>query len=79
MSSMVTEIVDKVSGPICRSVGLLVGRVHLTGSSRTLVGGDPWVPMFLTMAMDEFVAEISYELTPDRCQVYLILFVLLKI
>jgi hypothetical protein len=38
---------DKVSGPTCRSVGLFIGRVHLTGTSRTLVGGDPWVPMSL--------------------------------
>jgi hypothetical protein len=36
---------DKVSRPTCRSVGLLAGRVHLIGTSRTLVGGDPWVPM----------------------------------
>jgi hypothetical protein len=36
---------DKVSGPTCRLAGLLAGRVHLTGTSRTLVGGDPWVPM----------------------------------
>jgi hypothetical protein len=39
--------VDKVSGATCRSVGLLVGRIHLAGTSRTLVGGDPWVPMSL--------------------------------
>jgi hypothetical protein len=37
--------VDKVPGPTCRSAGLLAGRVHLTGTSGTLVGGDPWVPM----------------------------------
>jgi hypothetical protein len=36
---------DKVSGTTCRSAELLAGRVHLTGTSRTLVGGDPWVPM----------------------------------
>jgi hypothetical protein len=41
-------IVDKVSGPTCRSARLLAGRVHLTGTSGTLVGGDPWVPMSLT-------------------------------
>jgi hypothetical protein len=44
-SSKVDGIVDKVSGPTCRSAGLLAGRVHLTGTSETLVGGDPWVPM----------------------------------
>jgi hypothetical protein len=37
--------VDKVSGPTWRSAGLLAGRIHLTGTSRTLVGGGPWVPM----------------------------------
>jgi hypothetical protein len=36
---------DKVSRPTCRSVELLAGRVHLTGTFRTLLGGDPWVPM----------------------------------
>jgi hypothetical protein len=36
---------DKVSGPTCRSTGLLAGQVHLTGTSRILVGGDPGVPM----------------------------------
>jgi hypothetical protein len=45
MSSKVAGIVDKVSGPTCRSVGLLAGWVHLTGTSGTLVDGDPWVPM----------------------------------
>jgi hypothetical protein len=39
--------VDKVSGPTCRSVGLLAGWVHLIGTSGTLAGGDPWVPMSL--------------------------------
>jgi hypothetical protein len=43
--SKVAGIVDKVSGPTCRSAGLLASRVHLTGTSGTLVGGDPWVPM----------------------------------
>jgi hypothetical protein len=37
--------VDKVSGPTCRLAGLLAGGVHLTRTSGTLVGGDPWVPM----------------------------------
>jgi hypothetical protein len=37
--------VDKVSGSTCRSAGLLAGRVHSTGTSGTLVGGDPWVPI----------------------------------
>jgi hypothetical protein len=37
--------VDKVSGPTGRSAGLLAGQVYLTRTSRTLVGGDPWVPM----------------------------------
>jgi hypothetical protein len=37
--------VDKVSGPTCRLGGLLEGRVHLSGTSGTLVGGDPWVPI----------------------------------
>jgi hypothetical protein len=44
---MVVGVVDKIFGPICRLVGLLAGRVHLIGTSRTLVGGDPRVPMFL--------------------------------
>jgi hypothetical protein len=37
--------VNKVSEPTCKSAGLLAGRVHLTGTSGTLAGGDPWVPM----------------------------------
>jgi hypothetical protein len=41
-------IVDKVYGPTCSSAGLLAGRAHLIGTSGTLVGGDPWVPMSLT-------------------------------
>jgi hypothetical protein len=43
------------SGLWIRSPGLLAGRrvlvagrVHLTGTSGTLVGGDPWVPISLT-------------------------------
>jgi hypothetical protein len=28
----------------------LAGRVHLIGTSGTLVGGDPWVPMSVTGA-----------------------------
>jgi hypothetical protein len=39
--------VDKVAGPTCRSAEFLAGRVHLIGTSKTLVGGDPWVPMSL--------------------------------
>jgi hypothetical protein len=35
-----TGVVDKVFGP-CRLAGLLTGRVHLTGTSGTLVGGYP--------------------------------------
>jgi hypothetical protein len=44
---MVAGVVDNVSKPTCRSVGLLTGRVHLTGTSRTLVGGGPWILMSL--------------------------------
>jgi hypothetical protein len=36
--------VDKVSGPTCRSIGLLVGWVHLAGTSGTLVGGAHGYP-----------------------------------
>jgi hypothetical protein len=43
--------VDQVSGPTCRSAGLLSGRVHLTGTSETLVGGDPWVPMSIRRSL----------------------------
>jgi hypothetical protein len=46
-SPEVAGIVDKVSGTTCRSAGLLTSRVHLTGTSVTLVGGDPRVPMSL--------------------------------
>jgi hypothetical protein len=42
-SSKVVGVADKASGPTCRSAGLLAGRVHLTGTFGTLVGGDPWV------------------------------------
>jgi hypothetical protein len=50
--SKVVGVVDKVSGPTYSSAGLLAGRVHLTGTSRTLVGGDPWVPMSLKPPID---------------------------
>jgi hypothetical protein len=40
-SSKLVGVADKVSGSICRSVELMTGRVHLIGTSRTLVGGDP--------------------------------------
>jgi hypothetical protein len=43
---------DKVSRPTCRSAGLLAGRVLLAGTSGTLVGGDPWVPMSLKPSID---------------------------
>jgi hypothetical protein len=33
------------AGPTDRSVGLLVGQAHMSGTAETLVGGDPWVPM----------------------------------
>jgi hypothetical protein len=46
-SSKVAEVVYKVSGPTCRSAGLLTDWVHLPGTFGTLVGGDPWVPMSL--------------------------------
>jgi hypothetical protein len=46
--SKVAGVVDKVFGPTCRSAGLLADRVHLIGTSGTLVDGDPWVPMSLT-------------------------------
>jgi hypothetical protein len=49
---MVAEVVDKVSWPTCRSAGLLTGWVPLTGTSGTLVGGDPWVPMSLKPPID---------------------------
>jgi hypothetical protein len=32
-------------GPTDRSAGLLVGRIHLSGTAVSLVGGDPGVPM----------------------------------
>jgi hypothetical protein len=51
-SSKVVGIVDKVSGPTCRSAGLLAGQVHLIGTFVTLVGGDPWVPMSLKPPID---------------------------
>jgi hypothetical protein len=52
MSSKVAGVVDKVSGPTCRSAGFLTGWVHLTGTSRTLVSGDTWVPMSLKPPID---------------------------
>jgi hypothetical protein len=33
-------------------MGLLAGQVHMTGTSGTLVGGDPWVPMSLNQVLD---------------------------
>jgi hypothetical protein len=64
-SSKVARIVDKVFEPTCKSAGLLAGRVHLTGTSGTLVGGDPWVPMSLKI---EFFISISirFHHEPDR-------------
>jgi hypothetical protein len=67
-SSKVAGTADTVSRPTCRSVELLAGRVHLTGTSRTLVGGDPWVPMshnveklqYFTMCYQQVVGE-DYE------------------
>jgi hypothetical protein len=32
-------------GPTDRSAGLLVGRTHLSGTTMSLVGWDPGVPM----------------------------------
>jgi hypothetical protein len=51
-SSEVAEVVDKVSGSTCRSMELLAGRAHLTGTSGTLVNEDPWVPMSLKPPID---------------------------
>jgi hypothetical protein len=39
-------------GPTERSVGLLDGRAHLSGTAETLVGGDPGVPMSLKPPID---------------------------
>jgi hypothetical protein len=33
------------AGSTDRSAGLLVGWARLSGTTETLVGGDPWVPM----------------------------------
>jgi hypothetical protein len=55
--SKIAGIVDKVIGPTCRSTRLLAGRVHLTGTSGTLVSGDPWVPMYLNIG----------EAFPNKC------------
>jgi hypothetical protein len=52
------------SGSTCRSVGHLASRVHSSGTSETLVGRDPWVPMSLTQGdqpgntVAEVVAEV---------------------
>jgi hypothetical protein len=35
----------RLVGPTDRSVGLLVGRTHLSGTDVRLVGGDQGVPM----------------------------------
>jgi hypothetical protein len=51
-SSEVAWVVGKVFGPTCRSAGLLAGRVHLTGTFGTLVGGDLCVPMSLKAPID---------------------------
>jgi hypothetical protein len=37
-------------GPTNRLAGLLEGRAHLSGTTETLVGEDPVVPMSLTMS-----------------------------
>jgi hypothetical protein len=51
--SKVAGVLDKISGPSCRSVGLLAGRVHLTGTSGTLPGRwGPWVPSSLKPPID---------------------------
>jgi hypothetical protein len=40
------------AGSTDRLVGLLVGRARLSGTAKTLVGGDPWVPMSLKPPID---------------------------
>jgi hypothetical protein len=35
----------RLVGPIDRSAGLLVGQTHLSGTTISLVSGDPGVPM----------------------------------
>jgi hypothetical protein len=37
------------AGSTDRSAGLLVGRARLSGMAATLVGGDPWVPMSVSI------------------------------
>jgi hypothetical protein len=37
------------AGPTDRSAGLLAGQAYLSGTTETLVGGDPWVPMSLSV------------------------------
>ena len=38
------------SGSTCRSAGHLTGQTNSSGTSGTLVGGDPWVPMSLNFS-----------------------------
>jgi hypothetical protein len=44
----------RLGGPTDRSMGLLAGRARLSGTTETLVGGDPWVPMFLKLPIDVY-------------------------
>jgi hypothetical protein len=39
------ELPIRSIGPTDRSVGVLVGRTHLSGTAVNQVGGDPGVPM----------------------------------
>jgi hypothetical protein len=64
-----------VSGPTCRSAGLLAGRAHLSRTSRTLVGGVPWVPMSHGPRVStanggvEYFPISTYVLTTESCVV----------
>jgi hypothetical protein len=39
----------------------LTGRVHFAGTSRTLAGGDPWVPMSLKPPIDVEAVAVETE------------------
>jgi hypothetical protein len=64
--------------PTDRSVGLLVGRTHLSGTAVSLVGGDPGVPMSLKPRLtcrrsgrDEVMSKRSEVMVPLRsCRVH---------
>jgi hypothetical protein len=57
------KVFKRSFGPPTRSVGLLVGRTHLSGTAVSLVDGEPGVPMSHTCLMHH---QVSYKLAKNE-------------